>query len=467
MKYSPKLAIDTLEYGDPFDQLQEGIEWLLQRTKREGLGASIRGIFDVSSTTRFAVNQVTQHTDLTEIRFDIRLVKGKQTATASTSLLGAAALENLFDTALSGLKSSPPIDFYQGLPSQKDISTKRLTGMAWSVEERVDAVILSVNSALELDENLRTAGTASEVVNYMHLVSTEGTDIETSSNRNYFKINAIAGDPDQRGYGQEQLFWRFHEPDYEKMGQQSARVALDTIKLIDLPAKNYEVLLSPQAVSNLMVFLLFTTNGTTFHESTSYASDRLGDQILDSKITIKDSPLDPENATIVYTTDFEGMPAQNQTLFQNGTLKFIPYDSFEASKYLDDKNLATGNQLQGFQGTMALPFSSVIEPGQRSLQEQIGEVEDGLLVNEFWYNRFTIRREGGLTGLTRNGLFHIKMGEIQGAVRNLRYTESFVNAFGPDNVISVGSERTKFQLINCPSLHLKDYRFSSVAHSFD
>ena len=110
-------------------------------------------------------------------------------------------------------------------------------------------------------------------------------------------------------------------------------------------------------------------------------------------------------------------------------------------------------------------MSAKIENGSKTLDDQISEMEDGLYVKNFWYNRFTLRREGGLTGLTRNGLYHVKNGEIQGAVRNLRYTESFVNAFGHDNILSISRENRMFFMSTCPSMHLKGFNFSSIAHS--
>ncbi|NIR35084.1 MAG: TldD/PmbA family protein, partial [Actinobacteria bacterium] len=45
-----------------------------------------------------------------------------------------------------------------------------------------------------------------------------------------------------------------------------------------------------------------------------------------------------------------------------------------------------------------------------------------------------------VTGLTRNGTFMIENGEITGAVTNLRFTQSFVDALGPGRILGVGSD---------------------------
>ena len=67
-------------------------------------------------------------------------------------------------------------------------------------------------------------------------------------------------------------------------------------------------------------------------------------------------------------------------------------------------------------------------------------VERGLLVTDLWYNRILDPKTQVVTGLTRNGLFLIEGGEVVGAVRNLRYTQSVAGAFGPGRVLAFGDD---------------------------
>jgi predicted Zn-dependent protease len=467
MSYDPKSIYVPAEQGNPFELVQNGLEWLLKESQARGYVAQVTGSCNASSTTRFAVSQITQHTDLNTISFTLLLAKGKQVASASSSLLGQTALVSLLDTVIVGVKSTPEIEFYQGLPSVTSAYPINLSGREWSIEDRADAVIRTVNAAEEVDEKVIIAGVAEEVRSYKHIMSTEGIDVETSSLQNYFKVNTILGPPDARGYGQEEIYWRHELPPMENLAKEATQTAKDTLKLKTFDAKEYEVVLGSQAVADLMVYVLFSATPVDFHESNSFASDRLGEQIFDTKVTIEDLPRDSYQANRVRSFDTEGVATQNRILFDQGALKFIPYDSFFAAKYLDEKDQATGHQVTMFDRGMSMPISAVIKAGDRSLEQQLSEVKDGLYVKNFWYNRFTKRREGGLTGLTRNGLYQVKDGEVRGAVRNLRYTESFVRAFEPGNVISLSTDRRQYDLANCPSMHLQRFNFSSVAHSSD
>lgn len=467
MSYNPKSLIKTDEHGDNFEFIEKTSQNFLTKAKVEGCTAEIRAALNIEGTTRYARSQVTQHTDLNTIQFSLRLVQGKKLATGATSDLSPAGLDLLFQDTLSTLHRTPETPFYQGLPAPRSGSNVDLSGKDWTMESRADTIIEIVNAAQEIDPKVILAGTATETLRYTRVISTEGVDTEDSAHVNYFKVNAITGSPEERGYGQEELYWRYTLPSFSELANTATQTAKDTEKIETVDAGKHEVLLGPQAVADLMVYVMFSMDATSFHESNSFASDRLGDQIFDEKLTIRNLPRDPTQATLVRNFDEEGMITQNQMLFDKGVLKFIPYSSFHAAKYLDDKNLATGDYVSLLFGANAFPVSMAVDAGNKSLDDQIGEMEDGLYVKNFWYNRFTLRREGGLTGLTRNGLYHVKDGEIKGAVRNLRYTESFVNAFGPNNIISIGKNRTKFELSNCPAMHLKSYNFSSIAHSFD
>lgn len=460
--YSPKSIINKEEHGDPFETIQEGLDWLVNQANKQGYQAQVTGNVTISGVTRYAISQVTQNTEINNISFDLKLVQGKRLAKASSTLIGEAGYKKLFDMVENNLKSSPEVSFYQGLPDPQDGEVVELGGKDWSIEARAEAVTRAVNAAEEIDPNVICAGTVTNNINYSHIVSTEGVDFEDASSGNYFKINSIVGPAEERGYGQEEINWRYNKPEIESMAKEATQTAVDTLELTTLEAQEYEVLLGPQAVSNLLIFILFSTDPTSFHESNSYASDKLGDQIFDEKLTIKDLPRNPEEATIVRSFDYEGVPTKDRDFIDNGVLTFIPYDSFFAAKYLDDPNMVTGHALT--EGN-PIPVSAVVEPGNKSFDDQISEIDNGLYIKNFWYNRFTKRREGGLTGLTRNGLYRIENGEITSAVRNLRYTESFVKAFGTDNIVSISQERRKYNLAHCPSIHLNAFNFSSIAHT--
>ena len=78
----------------------------------------------------------------------------------------------------------------------------------------------------------------------------------------------------------------------------------------------------------------------------------------------------------------------------------------------------------------------VVSPGRESLDQLVSGVRRGLLVSQLHYTNMIEPRELTLTGMTRNGTFLIENGEIAGSVKNLRFTETLVNALSRVSGIS-------------------------------
>ena len=62
-----------------------------------------------------------------------------------------------------------------------------------------------------------------------------------------------------------------------------------------------------------------------------------------------------------------------------------------------------------------------------SLEDLVSGVKDGLLLTTLWYIRQVDPATLLLTGLTRDGVYRVKDGEVIGAVNNFRWNESPVD----------------------------------------
>jgi predicted Zn-dependent protease len=92
----------------------------------------------------------------------------------------------------------------------------------------------------------------------------------------------------------------------------------------------------------------------------------------------------------------------------------------------------------------------------------------GVLVTDFWYTRILDPRTQVVTGLTRNGVWLIEDGKIVRPVTNLRFTQSFLDALGPDAVRGISAERALVlagwdSIYLVPSLHLASWNFTGGA----
>ena len=96
---------------------------------------------------------------------------------------------------------------------------------------------------------------------------------------------------------------------------------------------------------------------------------------------------------------------------------------------------------------------------------RLRHVERGLLISQFHYTNMIEPKDLTLTGMTRNGTFLIENGEVTGAVRNLRFTETLVNALSRTTALGRDLEVAGALFageIVCPPMRSERFRFTST-----
>src|SRR5262249_11420661 len=106
----------------------------------------------------------------------------------------------------------------------------------------------------------------------------------------------------------------------------------------------------------------------------------------------------------------------------------VAYDGLLAAK---ENAQSTGHCLgAGQRHYGALPLNLFMEGGEHSLDYMIASSEEPtIFITRFHYTNIADRRDAVLTGMTKDGTFLVKEGEIVHPVVNLRYLQSVVDAF--------------------------------------
>jgi len=77
-----------------------------------------------------------------------------------------------------------------------------------------------------------------------------------------------------------------------------------------------------------------------------------------------------------------------------------------------------------------------VEPGDLSIDEMIRSTERGILVTRFHYTNVVEPMAFVLTGMTRDGTFLIENGALVKGIKNLRFTDSMLDALSSISAIS-------------------------------
>jgi predicted Zn-dependent protease len=190
-------------------------------------------------------------------------------------------------------------------------------------------------------------------------------------------------------------------------------------------------------------------------EERSFMCGKFGQKVMGENITIWDDGLDPR--THVSPFDREGVAKQRVDLIVNGIANAVVYDSFTGNK---EGKPSTGHSMGG-SGTHG-PYATnlFLAPGGKTIDEMIASTERGIFVTRFNYTNVVHPLLVMFTGMTRDGTFLIENGKITKPVKNLRFTESILNALS--SVEMIGKDLYRQNSATVPALKVKNFRFTGV-----
>ena len=82
-------------------------------------------------------------------------------------------------------------------------------------------------------------------------------------------------------------------------------------------------------------------------------------------------------------------------------------------------------------------------------------VDEGLIINRFWYIRVIDGKSGELTGLTRDGVLYFKNGKIQKSVNNFRWND--IPHDMTRRILALGEQVVNSTRSIVPTMLIKDF----------
>ncbi len=202
----------------------------------------------------------------------------------------------------------------------------------------------------------------------------------------------------------------------------------------------------------------FGFGGQFYNEGQSFTAGNLGKKILSPLLSLEDNALDGKARGMPF--DYEGQPKSRVTLVENGVIKSVVHDRKTAKAA---KTVSTGHSLPQPNSMGPMPFNISVKPGKGSFEDLIKGADRAILVTQFHYTNLLKPHNLEMTGMTRNGTFFVEDGKISYPVKNLRFTQSIVEAFSDIEAVSGTAEPCLvWGLMSCPAFRLGGFNFSSA-----
>ena len=407
--------------------------------------------------TRFGDNEISQNVSIREMIAEVRIVDGDRAVKFTISKFDPISIKDAIDKARERLKFSKPLEFVP-YPTKTTLRIDSSKYFDKNVEHitpsmrasRIKKILSFCKKTSRLAYGIISDGVGCIVVadnNGLFQKSTmTSISYEITINRNGAYGKAA-------GYS-----WR-DDIDYEKINERALKKSDASSKASEIKPGKYKVILEPMACSELFGFAGYLGfNALAYYEKRSFVSDKLGERLLSDKLTIVEDPLDfPLD---VSPFDYEGQPRERVVLVENGVVKNLVTD--KKTSHLTGLKY-TGHSLLEPNNYGAIPVAISVEPGKKTLDEIISETDFGVLVTELHYVNPLKPKTLELTGMTRNGTFLIKDGKLRSSVKNMRFTQSLVDAFS--KIEEISSDREVFRWwvggIHTPALKISEFNFSS------
>lgn len=413
-----------------------------------------------SALTRFANSFIHQNVGEDALSVTLKVAaENQRVASASTTHSDPDGLARLVEGALAAARLRPVDPHWPGLappaPVPKVDHHDPATEDATPAEraERVRAFV-------EAGPGLRAAGYCDTEGAVTAFANSAGQRAEALASR--ATLDGIHQTDDSAGSA-HQTAVRLADLDAAAAGVDAADRARRSEGALELEPGEYEVVLEPECVATILVFLaLYGFNAKQVIEGQS--GIRLGEAQFDPAVHVWDDATDP--AALGVPFDFDGTPKRRVDLVAGGVPRALAHDRRTARRLGAE---STGHAVPGSDVHGPFLHHLFMGTGDAPTSRLVAQVGRGLLVTTFNYCRILDPKTQVVTGLTRNGTFLVEDGEVGAGVRNLRFTQSFLDALAPGNVLGIGREArfadSEFGpgLVHCPALRLASWRFTGGA----
>ncbi len=455
------------------DKAQETFARVLKHSKADETELLIGG--GQSALTRFANNGITQNVAEENYSLSVRVNLNGRTARATTNKFDEDSIRRVVEAATNLAKVQAPdpdllpmaeasaFDPTGPAPARNYFETSSI-----GPQERAAAVEKIVQVAQK--RKLTTAGIYATAESVDAILNSRGLAAYHTQTSAECSITMLA--PDSSGWQ------KANSPDARNFNPvELAEVAAEKAKASagpkELPPGKYTVILEPAAVLDLLGFMFWDWGGQAILDERSFLNNRVGTKLFGENISISDDVYHPLQSGPPF--DGEGVRKQQMKLVENGVVTSLVYARGTAEKV---RKSEFANKLgpvrstgHGFpipnemgEAPMNIVISGATNGKGRTVDEMVKGTEDGILVTRLWYIREVDPYEKILTGMTRDGTFHVKNGQIFGGIRNFRFNQSVVTFL--NNVLEMSepvraSGEESFDMV-VPAMKIRDFNFTEV-----
>jgi len=347
-----------------------------------------------SASVRFGRNAITQNVDTFRRELRLWIGDGSRKTEYRTHRIDTAAIQDMVREAVARLRNSPPDPEY--VPPADGGQIYR-TVDAWDESTggidpgpRMDAAASAVSAA-------EAAGAEAAGISRMDssrrvLATSTGNLCFHEATAGIFQLTVLAGSGSSY---RSTVSKAWSAIPVRRIVDEVVAEALSARNPADSQPGEIDVVLEPQAVADLVSFVLYSLNARESDEGLTVFTGREGSRVASERFTLE-SDMNGEVPGTPF--DRDGFAADDQVWIESGVLRTMMRDRFWAGK--------TGLPAVVSPGCFSVPG------GEGTAADLAAQSRRCLRIRRFWYIRFVDQKTLTLTGMTRDGVFLCENGSV-------------------------------------------------------
>ncbi|BAZ45081.1 hypothetical protein NIES4102_20980 [Chondrocystis sp. NIES-4102] len=350
------------------------VEQVIELARKKGIKAEAYYVASRDTPIEFANNRLKSLETKASQGIALRVIADQKLGFASSTDL--TRLEDLVDAAIATATIGDPVEFdfsenITSIESPVDYQPPKTEEFVKVGEDLIEQVHkynpeILVDASFHVRTSEEKLATTTDVYTEQYGQSLSAT----------LSGNLVRGQDFLQAYSYQVT--RDRTPDYQEILTKLLEKYQRAQTTATITSGTYPVLFTPSALSSTMGRMFGTIfSGQSIVQKASPLTDKLGEKIVDSRITVYE---DPHIGVSACEFDDEGVPTSKKHLIAQGVVEQFYWDRRWAARQGIE---STGN---GFRGGISRPSPSLanicIDPGSTSVEDLIADMESGIIVDQ-------------------------------------------------------------------------------------
>lgn len=295
----------------------------------------------------------------------------------------------------------------------------------YTEEEKINYLLDLEKRIYELDQRIKTVSRCSynEETQEIFIKNTKGLELVDNHTIGFITVGVVAEEDNnmQTGYS-HYVFNDLKEEYKEILIKDSAGDALVMLGAGPIESGNMEVILRNNVAADLFANYISIFFANNVQENLSLMKGKIGQKVAIDRLNIVENPL-LETGKIYRTFDDEGTSTYKKYIIENGILQTFLHNNKTAEK---ESIKSTGNGFRNsHKSTIGIMSTNIyIEEGDKTLDELIKLVEDGIIITDIHGLHAGINPTSGNFSLSSNGLL-VENGKVVKPISQITMAGNF------------------------------------------